>query len=366
MNLPLPSSSPCSSSSSSSSSSFPLTSTFPLTLRCPSPPLSTNSKLTGQFRLQTATNHINPTTKGLSLATSIPASTTSTKNDQTLLSLLRQRKTEEAWILYTQIPHLPPPTCLSRLVSQLSYQNTPLSLRRAQAILTRLRHERQLHRLDANSLGLLAVSATKSGQLSYAFSLINSMLRSGYLPHVKAWSAVLSRLASAPDGGPTLALKLFDTITRRVRRFSDVTMVADSRPDTAAFNNVLNACANLGDGKMFLKLFEEMPEFGLEPDILTYNIMIKLCARCNRKDLLVFVLERVIEKGIPLCMTTLHSLVAAYVGFGDLETVERMVQAMRDGRRDLCKILREANLEDFNEDEENEILNSNQIGVKCV
>lgn len=140
-------------------------------------------------------------------------------------------------------------------------------------------------------------------------------------------------------------------------------MVADSRPDTAAFNNVLNACANLGDGKMFLKLFEEMPEFGLEPDILTYNIMIKLCARCNRKDLLVFVLERVIEKGIPLCMTTLHSLVAAYVGFGDLETVERMVQAMREGRRDLCKILREANLEDFNEDEENEILNSSQIGV---
>ncbi|KAJ6750093.1 hypothetical protein OIU85_000699 [Salix viminalis] len=305
-----------------------------LTLRCRSPPLSTNSKLTGQFRLQTATNHINPTTKGLSLATSIPDSTTSTKNDQTLLSLLRQRKTEEAWILYTQIPHLPPPTCLSRLVSQLSYQNTPLSLRRAQSILTRLRLERQLHRLDANSLGLLAVSATKSGQLSYAFSLINSMLRSGYLPHVKAWSAVLSRLASAPDGGPTLALKLFDTITRRVRRFSDVTMVADSRPDTAAFNNVLNACANLGDGKMFLKLFEEMPEFGLEPDILTYNIMIKLCARCNRKDLLVFVLERVIEKGIPLCMTTLHSLVAA-----------------------------EANLEDFNEDEENEILNSSQIGV---
>ncbi|XP_011006934.1 PREDICTED: pentatricopeptide repeat-containing protein At3g09650, chloroplastic-like [Populus euphratica] len=358
MNLPVPSSSPCSSPSSS-----PLTSSFPLTLRCPSPPVSTISKLIRLSRLHTATNHINPTTKDLSLATSIPASITSSSNDQTLLSLLRQRKTEEAWVLYTQTPQLPPPTCLSRLVSQLSYQNTPLSLRRAQSILTRLRHECQLHRLDANSLGLLAVSATKSGQLSYAFSLINSMLRSGYLPHVKAWSAVVSRLASAPDGGPTRALKLFNTITRRVRRFSDVTMVADSRPDTAAFNNVLNACANLGDGKMFLKLFEEMPDFGLEPDILTYNIMIKLCARCNRKDLLVFVLERVIEKGIPLCMTTLHSLVAAYVGFGDLETVERMVQAMREGRRDLCKILREANLEDFNEDEENEVLDSSQIGV---
>lgn len=132
-------------------------------------------------------------------------------------------------------------------------------------------------------------------------------------------------------------------------------MVTDSRPDTAAFNNVLNACANMGDKKMFLELFEEMSEFGAEPDILTYNVLIKLCARCDRKDLLVFVLERAIEKGIPLCMTTLHSLVAAYVGFGDLETAENMVQAMREERRDLCKILREANMEDYSEDKEDAI-----------
>ncbi|GAV82271.1 PPR_2 domain-containing protein/PPR_3 domain-containing protein, partial [Cephalotus follicularis] len=112
-------------------------------------------------------------------------------------------------------------------------------------------------------------------------------------------------------------------------------------PDTAAFNAVLNACANLGDTKKFLQLFEEMPEFGSEPDVLTYNVMIKLCAKDDRKDLLVFVLERIIEKEIPLCMTTLHSLVAAYVGFGDIGTAEKLVQAMREGRRDLCKILRD-------------------------
>lgn len=170
------------------------------------------------------------------------------------------------------------------------------------------------------------------------------MLKSGYLPHVKAWSAVVSRLAASGDDGPVEAIKLFKTVTRRIRRLADPSVAKDSRPDTAAYNAVLNACANLGETRKFLQLFDEMSEFGCVPDVLTYNVMIKLCARVDRKDLLVFVLERILEKGITLCMTTLHSLVAAYVGFGDLGTAERMIQAMREGRLDLCKILRESSL----------------------
>ncbi|KAK7267608.1 hypothetical protein RIF29_20286 [Crotalaria pallida] len=268
--------------------------------------------------------------------------TTDSVTDQKLLTLLRQRKTEEAWILYTHSPHLPNTTCLSRLVSQLSFQNTPSALTRAQSIVTRLRNESQLHRLDANSLGLLAVSAAKSGHVLYATSVVKSMLRSGYLPHVKAWSAVVSRLATSPDSydGSAEALKLFKSVTRRLRKFPDPDMAVESRPDTAAFNAALNACANLGDSKMFLQVFDEMPQWGVVPDALSYNILIKLCCRIDRKDLLVFVLERILELGIPLCMTTLHSLVAAYVDFGDLETAEKMVQSMREQRRDLCKILR--------------------------
>ena len=69
----------------------------------------------------------------------------------------------------------------------------------------------------------------------------------------------------------------------------------------------------------------------------------------------VFVLERVIQKSIALCMTTFHSQVVACVGFGDLETAEKIVQAMRRGIRDLCKILREANMEDLSEYEEDEL-----------
>ncbi|KAJ0088162.1 hypothetical protein Patl1_32034 [Pistacia atlantica] len=350
MNLTLPSSS-ASSSSSPISNPFPITHTLPLhwVSSPPHPSSITTSKPSRPFRLQTT----NSTSTDLSLSnpsSNSPSPSNNFNDDQALLTLLRQRKTEEAWIKYTQSTHLPNPTCLSRLVSQLSYQSSILSLSRAQSIVTRLRHERLLHRLDANSLGLLAVAAAKSGHTLYASSIIKSMLRSSYLPHVKAWSAVVSRLAASADDGPTEAIKLFDSVVRRVRKFSDPTIVSDSRPDTAAYNAVLNACANLGNTKKFLQLFNRMSEFGSEPDVLTYNVMIKLCARAGRKNLLVFVLERILEMEIPLCMTTLHSLVAAYVGFGDLEMAENMVQAMREGRRDLCRILRDLNFDDLSED----------------
>lgn len=162
---------------------------------------------------------------------------------------------------------------------------------------------------------------------------------------------MISRLSASGDDGPIEAIKLFNSVIKRVRRFADSEIVKSSRPDTGAYNAVLNACANLGDTKKFLQLFDEMSEFNCEPDAFTYNVMIKLCARVDRKDLLVFVLERIIEKGITLCVTTLHSLVAAYVGFGDLETAEELVQAMREGRRDLCKILRQSCSDDSYSDD---------------
>ncbi|KAK4478625.1 hypothetical protein RD792_014114 [Penstemon davidsonii] len=332
--------------------------TFNLHWLPPPPPHSSTSLSASKppsLRFQATTNSSNA-------AASLSSATTSNKlpnsQDQTLLTLLQQRKTEDAWLLYAQCTQLPNPTCLSRLVSQLSYLNTAQGLTRAQSIIQRLRNESQLHRLDANSLGLLAVAAAKSGHTLYATSIVKSMLKSGYLPHVKAWSSVVSRLANSGDDGPFEAIKLFNSVMKRVRRFEDIEIIKDSRPDTGAYNAVLNACANIGDVKKFHQLFDEMPEWGCEPDALTYNVMIKLCARVERKDLLVFVLERMIGKGVELCKTTLHSLVAAYVGFGDLDTAEEMVQAMRDGRKDLCKLLRDSSKYSDDEEVKNESENN--------
>ncbi|KAG0466357.1 hypothetical protein HPP92_017937 [Vanilla planifolia] len=337
---------PPSSPSAATSSSSPLRTplqfprSYPKTLYLPHLPLKKlNRHNFDLIRAQPTWCHLS------SSASSSPsdASEVSTDSDNTLLFLLQERKTEEAYELYSRCTHIPDSRCLSRLICQLAYQCSPNALSRANSILRRLCEARLLHRLDSNSMGLLANAVAKSGYPAYALALVLSMLKSGYLPHVKAWSAVVSYLSSkaAEPLGPLDALRLFDAILYRLRRLDDNSaLAADSRPDTAAFNAALNAAANLGDVRRFYQLFDEMPAFQSQPDVLTYNVLIKLCARAERKDLLVSVLEKIVRNGLVPCITTMHSLVAAYVGLGDLPMAETLVQAMREGRRDICCLLR--------------------------
>ncbi|RYQ85243.1 hypothetical protein Ahy_B10g104746 [Arachis hypogaea] len=179
--------------------------------------------------------------------------------------------------------------------------------------------------------------------------------------NVKAWSAVVSHFASYNDNGPAEAFRLFKGITRRLRKlYSGDVVAAASMPDIAALNPVLNSYANLGDSNMFLQVFDEMPQYDVVPDAFSYNILMKLCCRTGRKHLLVYVLERILQLGIPFCVTILHCIVASYVDLGDLETAERLVLAMREGRRDLSRIIRERereielNLEELNESDDND------------
>eukprot|EP01018_Ginkgo_biloba_P009057 Gb_16885 [translate_table: standard] len=280
-------------------------------------------------------------------------------SEDEMLKALKERRTEEAWKLLGQLEELPGSTCLSRLVAQLSYQGTPTSLSRAQTIVKRLRNEKLLHRLDCNSLGLLAMAAAKTGIPQYGATIIDLMLKLGYFPHVKAWSAVLSRLGKCPHGLDP-AFQLFHSICERIREVEklvdSVDVIAHMKPDTGAFNAILNACAIAGNTEKAEELTKEMHLFGVKHDVLTFNIMIKLYARVERKESLVTVIEKMLEENIEPCITTFRSLVAAYVGFGDLEMAERLVQAMRDGRRDLCSILSET---DARHDPSNEIAQDN-------
>lgn len=248
--------------------------------------------------------------------------------DAHLLSLLRDGHTDAAYHLFASNPSLPlSPVSSSRLLAQLSYS----SFSRASALLHRLRARQALHLLDANSLSLASSAAARSNNPHLAYSLLLSMLRRGLLPDRRAYTAALARLP------PSRALRLFDALLHHLRHHHNKT---NSLPDTAAFNAALSACADAGDCIRFRHLFDQMPAWNAPPDALTYNVLIKMCARAGRKDLVARVLERILSSGLTPCATTFHSLVAAYVGFGDIPTAERIVQAMRERRTDICLLFR--------------------------
>uniref|UniRef100_A0A0D9XVX9 Pentacotripeptide-repeat region of PRORP domain-containing protein n=1 Tax=Leersia perrieri TaxID=77586 RepID=A0A0D9XVX9_9ORYZ len=258
------------------------------------------------------------------------------EDDAALVALLRQGHTDAAYHLFASNPSRLPesPVSASRLLAQLSYS---YNFSRAASLLQRLRQRGALHLLDANSLSLAASAAARSNNPHLSYSLLLSMLRRGgqFLPDRRAYTAALARLP------PARALRLFHAVLHHLKR-APTNCPSSSMPDTAAFNAALSACADAGDCRRFRHLLDLMPAWNAPPDALTYNVLIKMCARAGRKDLVPLVLERgILSSGLLPCATTFHSLVAAYVGFRDIPAAETIVQAMRDRRLDICLLLRQ-------------------------
>lgn len=273
-----------------------------------------------------------------------------------MLCALQDRKTDEAWRIFElamRRKHTPSSVCLSRLVAQLSYAGTPPSLTKAQRLVASLQKRDKVALLDCNCLGLLAMATTKAGASRYAVSVIRLMLRLGLTPHVKAWSAVVSKLGRNREDVP-LALSIFEEICSLVRAaetkaldsqdrdgrpLHDMNSVATMRPDTGAFNAVLNACANACLVDKANELFDELGRFGLQPDVLTFNILIKLYAMSDNREKLSTILNQMESAGVKPCLSTMHSLVSAYVGFDELERAVMLVEALKEGRDDISSIL---------------------------
>eukprot|EP00252_Welwitschia_mirabilis_P005747 TRINITY_DN1630_c0_g1_i1.p1 TRINITY_DN1630_c0_g1~~TRINITY_DN1630_c0_g1_i1.p1 ORF type:complete len:667 (-),score=127.08 TRINITY_DN1630_c0_g1_i1:216-2216(-) len=222
---------------------------------------------------------------------------------------------------------------ISRRITKLSFEATSDSISRAKMILRDLEDQKKLYLVDSYALEMIAASSAKAGDPAYGAKIIKLMLQRGLSPNVKAWSCVLSRLAKIPSELDS-SLELFNEIVDQLRE-------GKSRPDTGSFNAVLNGCAIVGRLKTAHQLFDKMTELGLQPDVLTYNILIKLYAKTERKDLLVGVLQRMLQSNVRPCVTTFHSLVAAFVGLGELHQAESLLEALKQGRLDICSVLRE-------------------------
>lgn len=245
---------------------------------------------------------------------------------------LKERRTDEAWQVMQILARkgkLPDRQCASRLVAQLSHRGVPSSLARAQQVLSKLRAQEQANLLDGDSLGLLAMASARSGAARYAMEVLKLMFDMEMHPSVKVWSAVVSRLGKHVDDC-SLALELFDEVSLRVRDAEAQGMdVQQFRPDTGAFNAALNACATLGFAAKGEELLRELEILGLQADEITFNTLIKLYAKCDQRELLRSVPELMVENGVTPVQSTLNSLVASYVGLGDLREAEALLRRLQ-------------------------------------
>ena len=261
-------------------------------------------------------------------------------DDATLIEkmrgLLKERRTDEAWQvmhILTRAGKLPDRQCASRLVAQLAHRGVPSSLARAQQVLSNLRTQDRLDLLDSDSLGLLAMASARSGAARYALNVLQVMFDMGLYPSVKVWSAVVSRLGRHVDDC-LLALELFQDVCLRVQGAEAQGMdVKSARPDTGAFNAALNASATLGFAGRGEELMRTLTRFGLEPDEITFNTLIKLYAKTEQRELLKGVPHLMVENKVKPDQFTLNSLVAAYVGLGDLREAEALLRRVKGGEK---------------------------------
>jgi pentatricopeptide repeat protein len=243
--------------------------------------------------------------------------------------LLKERRTDEAWQVMQVLARagaLPDRQCASRLVAQLAHRGVPSSLARAQQVLSALRTQERVDLLDRDALGLLAMASARSGAARYALNVLNLMFDLDMYPSVKVWSAVVSRLGKHVDDCP-LALELFDDVCLRVRNLD----AQSSLPDTGAFNAALNACATLGFLAKGEDLVRTLRAFSLEPDDITFNTLIKLYAKTHQLELLKSVPDLMVENGVQPNQATLNSLIAAYVGLGELREGEALLRRVQEG-----------------------------------
>ena len=250
-------------------------------------------------------------------------------------SLLKQRRTEEAWQvmqLLKKAGKVPDRVCASRLVAQLAHRGVPSSLARAQQILSYLREQNAVELLDLDALGLLAMASARGGAARYALGVLKLMLDMSLYPSVKVWSAVVSKLGRHVDDCP-LALECFDEMCSRLKEAKSTSQgldVSSSWPDTGAFNAALNACATMGFMEKAISLWGELPQYELTPDCLSFNILIKMYARTEDKELLNTVMEEMEAAGVDPDQSTLNSLVAAYVGMGEMKEAEILVKKFQE------------------------------------
>lgn len=121
----------------------------------------------------------------------------------------------------------------------------------------------------------------------------------------------------------------------KVGMFDNAQKMFDEMPDlkcprtVLSFNAILSACVNSNKFDRIEELFRELPRMlAVEPDSVSYNIVIKGFCKMGALESAVSMLDEMEEKGLPINLVTFNTLLYGFYEKGRLDDGQNIWQRM--------------------------------------
>lgn len=137
----------------------------------------------------------------------------------------------------------------------------------------------------------------------------------------------IKRLISASKKSPISAPKTLSGVKTIMKRLIEET---DLKPDVRILNSLISAFVALGSyGDARRVLDEDFSGLGLEPDVVTYNVLIHSLGRAKRPELAVKALEVMRNNGLTPNQVTYNSLLDLLVEARRLDLANKLIEEMK-------------------------------------
>ena len=101
------------------------------------------------------------------------------------------------------------------------------------------------------------------------------------------------------------------------------------QPDVKTFTIALGACARENKLNRALSLIERMYKLEVAPDVATYNVLLQACAKQEKFDVIAALIDQMPELGVEPNVVNYNTAVRALAQGGELAGVATVFQTMR-------------------------------------
>ncbi|GLT43114.1 hypothetical protein SLA2020_170850 [Shorea laevis] len=176
---------------------------------------------------------------------------------------------------------------------------------------------RERRRIEQGKLASTMISTLgRLGKVELAESIFETAFNEGYGNTVYGFSALIG--AYAKSGLCDEALKVFDSL-------KDYGIT----PNLVTYNAVIDACGKGGvEFSRVMEIFNEMVRNGIQPDRITFNSLLAVCSRVGAWETARNLFSEMIDKGIEPDVFTYNTLLDAICKGGQMDLAFHMLQEM--------------------------------------